>query len=297
MQIFLVAPSCVHSQSITLKFQLHLLSISSCSRPPIMGLIINDISGQSKLTSASIMASSKLGPFSFLDLPPELRLKIYREIFAGSVIRLTLTQKYSRTAIRDWTPPKHISFLRSSSQIYEESLPILARSSRLELLLMEDPDDREISTSLQINLEHLLTSPATSLFLRSTLPLIRAMDLDISVPICLGRLEGLETLTSLRKVCSAQSFIYDDCHISEIVGDQLDKIDGQFFQDFAWESKILTAFKTCLDIYLSMLKDIITEKAGTLRLSQCLWFVVDEPGSEADLVSISTMRKLLIVLE
>ena len=95
-----------------------------------------------------------------------------------------------------WAPPKYVRFLRTSSKIYEESLPILARSSRLELLLMEDPNDTEISTSFKVNFEHLLTSPATSLFLRATLPLVRAMDLGMSVPICEGRLEGLETLTS-----------------------------------------------------------------------------------------------------
>ena len=198
-----------------------------------------------------------------------------------------------------WAPPKYVRFLRTSSKIYEESLPILARSSRLELLLMEDPNDTEISTSFKVNFEHLLTSPATSLFLRATLPLVRAMDLGMSVPICEGRLEGLETLTSLRKIRSVHSFIGErySASVSELVGDHLGEIEKQFFQDSAWESKILTTFKACLDLHLSMLKDIITEKAGTIRLSQCLWFLVAHPGLAASLVSISTMRKLLKALE
>jgi hypothetical protein len=259
-------------------------------------LIINDISGQSKLTSASIMASSKLGPFSFLDLPPELRLKIYREIFAGSVIRLTVTQKYSRTAIRDWTPPKHISFLRSSSQIYEESLPILARSSTLELT-MEDSSATKMGNRFNVNFEHFLTSPATSLFLQSTLPLVRAMDLDIGIPAWVGRLESIEALTSLEKIWCTQSSIFADYDINQMVGWRFDMIDDQFFQDPAWESKILAAFKACVDLQIPILKDIITAKAGTIRLCQYLWFNVYDPVSPAELVNISTTRKLLGLLD
>ena len=236
------------------------------------------------------MASSRLRHFVFLDLPLELRNKIYRELFAGSEIKLTLTQKRSRTAIWDWAPPKHVSFLRSSSQIYEESLSVLASSSRLKLCLSTGGSPKTEATNFKFNLKHLLASPATGLFLRSTLPLVQAMDLETGKWLMKGHLEGLEALTLLKEIYSSPTYLMPNCEICRLSGWRIYGIDEEFLEDPAWESKIVAAFRTCSDSEYFMLKNIMVATAGSIRICQGLRFFMCWPDSLTLFVSLAMIE-------
>lgn len=239
------------------------------------------------------MASSRLRPFVFFDLPLELRLKIYTEVFVGSEIRLKLAHHGSRTVIAERAPPKYVRFLRTSSQTYEESLPILASSSRLKLWLSAQGSPETEAVNFQFNFQHLLTSPATGVFLRSTLPLIQAMDLVISKWLLNGQLEGLEALKNLKEIHSNTTYLTPTFKTRQITGWSPGGIDEEFLQDPAWESKILTAFRTCLDLEFLMLKKIINATAGSIRICQSLQFLICLPGSSTLLVSLAMIETLL----
>ena len=240
------------------------------------------------------MASSILRPFVFLDLPHELRVKIYKEVFAGSKIKLTLTQKHSRTAITSWAPPKDVRFLRTSSRIYEESLPILASSSRLKLSLSTGGSLETEAANFRFNFQHLLASPATGLFLRSTLPLVQTMDLEIGRGFWVGRLEGFEALTFLKEIYSSPTYLMPSYEVRRMTGLNPLDIDKEFLGDPAWESKILTTFRACLDFEYLMLKNIIVATAGNIRICQGLHLLLCWFDSVTSLVKLPMIEMPLL---
>lgn len=75
-------------------------------------------------------------PFRFLDLPIEVRIEIYRYVFAGATLRNISGQMRQPPHVRQTTSviDYHPGLLRTSRHIYHESLPIWNSNRTLVLL-------------------------------------------------------------------------------------------------------------------------------------------------------------------
>jgi hypothetical protein len=223
------------------------------------------------------MASSALRQFIFFELPFEMRTKIYREIFFECTIHLNLRQNDLRTAIDRWRPPKDVIFLRTSSQIYEEALPVLASASTLRLKLVGDKVDFFPMNRIDVSFDlgRILTSPATCLFLRAALPLIQALHLHIRDSARYHKCLELKGLTSLKVIHIDEANTEDDDIFEAHPLVRLSKMDAFFFQDSSWEDKIPAAIKMSLQD-LPLLENIVGACTGRCSIIQDLDFVILE---------------------
>ena len=214
------------------------------------------------------MVSSNLRCFVFTDLPRELRNKIYCEVFANSEFSLHLTSKGAGAAIKHYQPPEDVSFLRVSSQIYEEALPELASVSELWLELCELIADNGY------DITDLFTSNFTPNLLKRCMPLIKTVicmprDLDTTIITGFTNFAALEVL-HLRAWCLQDNQL----------GVELSDLQKKVFVSPIWEGRIMSNVQGLLDQDFAPLASIVREATGRFKVHERMFLHIFEDLEE-----------------
>jgi hypothetical protein len=181
-------------------------------------------------------------------LPLEIRIKVYKELYSGCRLGVTMIQKGSRIAIEEWISPKNVSFLRVSSQIYDEALPILGNMSTLWL----EFENIWLKDSFDIG-QILLTSRYAPNLLRSVTPFIKTIDYwDMAAA------SGFASFASLEEMRIKPHVRYWELDVEGFRKD--------FFTACDWEASVMTRLGGFIDRRLHPLAEIRREANGRFKV-------------------------------
>jgi hypothetical protein len=141
------------------------------------------------------MAQATVGPPTFLTMPFELRTRIYKEVFAGSEMRVKFVGgRLGSNRLLRCTNPERYKVLRTCKQIEQEGALVLARMTTLSL----GPAHGDIEGSVDL-LRHCNSSRAPR-FLRQAVPCLRHIKLLLRDENCALLMSALSPFTQLRVV-------------------------------------------------------------------------------------------------
>jgi hypothetical protein len=232
------------------------------------------------------MSLFALRPFIFTNLPRELRIKIYRAVYAGAEFGVSLTHRGARAAIRCYRPPRNTSFLQVSSQIYEEALPELASMCTLWLEL------RDLEADNGYDFIDLFTSIFTPALLKQCLPFIQTVssipkDLDTTL------ITGFSRFTALTKLDLRAWCLQDD-----ELGVSPSELDQSFFASSDWEIEILENVRSLMDQDFGPLASIVREASGKFEVNECMILHIvqeidEDPDMETNLVHYRVLARIV----